>query len=254
MQTETSAPQVLSAPHSAMGILSNPWIVLVSRSALFLAIQALIAVGLSATGATLPWLGSAGWWMFVVITANCISVYYLVRLYRAEGRRYRDAIRFSRATVKMDLIWFFVAGLIALPVAAAPVSGLAILIFGDRMAPIRMMFQSLPMWALALGLLFPLTTAFAELPTYFGYGMPHLADRLRNGWAAWLIASFFLGAQHVFLPFIPDPRFILWRLGMYMPFALLVGLLLKLRPTLLPYFMIVHALADLSVVSVYFMI
>jgi hypothetical protein len=235
-------------------MLSNPWTVLVSRSVLFFGIQALVAAGLAIAGTSLPWLRSAGSWMFVIIVTNCISIYYLVRLYRAEGRSYRGAIRFSRATVKGDLIWFFAAGLIGLPIAAAPMNSLATLLFGDRMTPVYMMFQTLPAWGLALGLLVPITVAFAELPSYFGYGMPHLSARIGNGWVAWLAASFFLGAQHMFLPFIPDPRFMLWRLGLYLPFALFIGLLVKLRPTLLPYFMIIHALVDLSAVATYLMI
>ena len=48
--------------------------------------------------------------------------------------------------------------------------------------------------------------------------------------------------------------FILWRLGMYLLFALFVGLLLKLRPSLLPYFAVIHALIDVSAWSVYFMV
>jgi hypothetical protein len=81
--------------------------------------------------------------------------------------------------------------------------------------------------------------------------MPRLEAQLKNGWAAWLLASCFLAAQHMFLPLILDGGFILWRLLMYLPFALFVGLLIKLRPTLLPYAMIIHALADLSAVLVY---
>jgi hypothetical protein len=38
---------------------------------------------------------------------------------------------------------------------------------------------------------------------------------------------------------------------MYLPFALFVGFLLKLRPTLLPYYMIIHALIDISAVLAY---
>ena len=81
--------------------------------------------------------------------------------------------------------------------------------------------------------------------------MPRLADQLKSGWLAWLIASFGLAAQHMFLPLILDGRFMLWRLGMYLPFALFVGLVLKLRPSLLPYYMIVHALIDISAVLAY---
>jgi hypothetical protein len=189
-----------------------------------------------------------------VIAANIISVYVLMRLFRSEGKRYLDAIRFSRATLKTDLIWFFASGIIGLPIAAAPMNILGTAIFGDRMVPVYQMFQPLPTWAVALGLLFPLTIGFAELPTYFGYCMPRLANLLKNGWPAWLIASFFLAAQHMFLPFFLDGRYLLWRLLMYLPFALFTGLLLKLRPTLLPYFMIVHALADTSTLSVYLML
>jgi hypothetical protein len=190
----------------------------------------------------------------MAIFANIVSTYLLVRLFRAEGKRYLDVIRFSRATLKTDLLWVFGFSIIGLPIAAAPMNTLAAAIFGDSMTPIYMMFRPLPTWALVLSFLFPATIAFAELPTYFGYVMPRLAERFRNGWLAWLIASLFLGAQHMFLPLILDGRFMLWRLGMYLPFALFAGLLLKLRPTLLPYYMIVHALVDVSAVAVYFMI
>jgi len=84
--------------------------------------------------------------------------------------------------------------------------------------------------------------------------MPRLAAQLKNGWLAWAVCAFFLAFQHCFLPFIPDSRFMLWRLGMYLPFALYAGLLLKLRPTLLPYFVITHALIDISTLSVYLMV
>ena len=46
----------------------------------------------------------------------------------------------------------------------------------------------------------------------------------------------------------------LWRLGMFLPFALFTGLVLKLRPALLPYFIIIHALMDVTTVLVYLMI
>jgi hypothetical protein len=113
------------------------------------------------------------------------------------------------------------------------------------------MFRPLPTWAFALSFLFPLTIWFTELPTYFGYCMPRLETQLKNGWLALVVASLFLAAQHMFLPFILDGGYLLWRFGMFLPFALLVGLALKLRPSLLPYFVIAHALMDISTVLVY---
>lgn len=248
MQNRISDSQAADIP------AARPWLVLLSRSVLFLFFQVLIALLLSLTGVSNAWNEAARWWAFMALFANIVSITLLVRLYRAEGKRYLDAIKFSRPTLKKDLLWFLGASVIGLPIMSAPMNILGDAIFGDRMIPTYMLFQPLPAWALLVSLLFPITIAFAELPTYFGYCMPRIAVQVKNGWLAWLIASFFLAAQHMFLPLIPDGRFMLWRLLMYMPFALFTGFFLKLRPTLLPYFMVVHVLADFSAVAVYLMI
>jgi hypothetical protein len=233
---------------------AKPWLMLISRPVLFFIFQGLIALVLSLAGNPAGWDESPRYWPFMVILANLVSVILLVRLFRAEGRRYLDLFRFNRATLKTDLLWLVGTSIIGLPVAAAPMGFLATAIFGDSMAPVQMLFRPLPVWALALSFLFPLTIPFAELPTYFGYVMPRLAVQLKNGWAAWLISAFVLGLQHSFLPFIPDARFFAWRLGMYLPFALFAGLVLKLRPSLMPYFVVVHGLIDISALTVYWMV
>ena len=230
------------------------WLMLLSRSALFFLAQVLFALVYLALGSAMAWDEAARWWPFFVVLGNIGSVFLLARLMQAEGGRYFDLLRFSRATLKQDLLWLVCLSVIGLPVAAAPMNNLAALLFGDPMAPVQMIFRPLPPLALTLSFLFPLTIAFAELPTYFGYVMPRLAKQLNNGWLAWLIAAFCLAAQHCFLPLILDGRFVLWRLGMYLPFALFIGLALKLRPSLLPYFAIIHALMDISTLAVYWMV
>jgi hypothetical protein len=80
--------------------------------------------------------------------------------------------------------------------------------------------------------------------------MPRLEEQLGNNWLAWALASFFLAFQHVTLPLILDWRFIIWRMGMFIPFAFFIGLCLKLRPQLFPYLMIGHALIDLMTVMI----
>lgn len=247
MKTTASIP----IPYAKQSTGSYPWLMLISRPVLFFLFQLLIALVLALTGRRFSWDESARWWTFMAFLANFVSIYLLVRVFKAEGKRYLDAIRFSRATWKTDLIWFFGSSFLTLPIAALPMNILGTAIFGDPLIPSLMMFRPLPMWAFVLSFLFPLTIAFAELPTYFGYVMPRLESQLKNGWLAWLIASLGLAAQHMFLPLIFDGGFVLWRLLMYLPFALFVGLIIKLRPTLLPYTMMVHALADVSAVLVY---
>lgn len=237
---------------------SMPWLMLFSRSVLYLVAQALIALFFALTGTNNAWNESARWWIFFPILANFASIALLVYCFRIEGKRYLDILRFSRQSWKTDLFWLLGSGVIGLPVAAAPMNLLGDAIFGDPMIPVQMLFRPVPPWSLVVGLLFPLTIGFAELPTYFGYAMPRLfanqAERPALGWTAWLVASLFLGVQHIFLPFIVDGGYLLWRGLMYLPFALYAGLMVKLRPNLLPYFAIIHALMDISVLSVYLML
>jgi hypothetical protein len=235
-------------------ITSHPWLMLISRSALFLFLQLLITLVLSAIHTPSAWDESARWWTFMAFLANFASLYLLVRVFKAEGKRYWNILRFSGATWKMDLLWFVGVSLIGLPIAAAPREPLAVAIFGDAMTATNMLFRPLPTWAFVLSFLFPLTIWFAELPTYFGYCMPRLEAQFKNGWIAWLIVSSFLAAQHMFLPLILDGGYLLWRLGMFLPFALFTGLVLKFRSSLLPYFVIIHALMDVTTVLVYLMI
>jgi hypothetical protein len=253
METNVTQYNSMPASHSATAV-SRPWLMLISRSVLFIIFQALIMLALAVSGTALSWNEAARWWTFMAFLANFVSIYLLVRVFNAEGKRYFDILRFSRATWKTDLLWFFGFCIIGLPIAAAIKDPLAVAIFGDAMTPTNMLFRPLPTWAFALGFLFPLTIAFSELPTYFGYCMPRIEAQLKNGWVAWLIASFFLAAQHMFLPLIFDWGFMLWRLGMFLPFALFTGFALKLRPALLPYFVIVHALMDVTTMLVYLII
>lgn len=230
-----------------------PWLVLISRSVFFLLAQGLIALFLALSGTNAAWAESARWWVFFPIFANLASIGLLVLAFRAEDKRYLDILRFSRQTVKTDLLWLFGSSIIGLPIAAAPMSILGTAIFGDPMIPIEMLFRPLPTWALAVAILFPLTIGLAELPSYFGYVMPRLFGG-KVPWLAYLVAALFLGLQHCFLPFIADGNYLLWRGLMYLPFALYAGLMIKLRPSLLPYFAVIHTLMDFSALSVYFML
>jgi hypothetical protein len=82
--------------------------------------------------------------------------------------------------------------------------------------------------------------------------MPRLQAATGKTWLITVVCAVALAAQHVTLPFIPDGRFLLWRLLMYLPFALFVGVVMQWKPRLLRYFMVFHALMDLSALAVFF--
>jgi hypothetical protein len=129
-----------------------------------------------------------------------------------------------------------------------PNVALATLLFGDAETPLATLIQPLPQWAALTALvLFPATIALAELPTYFGYVQPRLEALTGRAWVAVTLTAGFLSLQHATLPLVLEWRFVDWRSLMCAPFALLLAVVLRWRPRLLPYLAVLHGLADLQV-------
>lgn len=223
-----------------------PWLMLAARTFLFAFWQGAIAVLYLLAGSSTPWAASTAWWTVTATLTNLVCIILLIWLFKMEGLRYRDLFRFKRDTMKTDLL--LVLGVLALSVPAATLPNYytALWLFGDSEAVLPLFFRPLPLWAILPTLVFfPLTIALAEIPTYFGYVMPRLEKQVGT-WMAVLLASLALAFQHVTLPLVFDVRFITWRLLMFLPFALLLGIALRWRPRLLPYLVIVHGLLDFS--------
>src|ERR1051325_11421606 len=106
MQTLTtkSTPTLGTSIHSPS---PHAWLMLLSRSILFLLVQILIAliVALVNNQSLLEaWDESARWWTFIAFFANLGSLYLLIKLFNAEGKHYFEILRFSRATWKTDVL------------------------------------------------------------------------------------------------------------------------------------------------------
>lgn len=224
-----------------------PFVVLIHRLGLFLIWQAIIAAVYALLGEAHPWKASEAWWPVTAALTNLVSIGLLRFLARREGLSWSAFIGadFRREVIGKDLLWLLAVLALSAPIAMIPNEGMAEILFGDAQIALDMFSQPLPTGvALASLFLFPVTIAFAELPSYYAYVMPRLSARWSGSWWAVVLAAFGLAAQHVTLPLIFDSRFFLWRLTMFIPFALLLGIALRLRPRLLPYLMAVHALID----------
>jgi hypothetical protein len=222
---------------------------LVSRTLLFAGWQVIIAAFIAILGGASPWEKAAAWWPATATLTNAVCIALLVVLFRREGKRFWDIFRFESTTWKHDLP--LVVGFVVLSSALVllPNLGLAVWLFGDAQVTAELLFRPLPVWSVWLFMIaFPLSMALAELPTYFAYAMPRLG---RGLWPA-LVAGFFLGIQHFTLPLLFDWRFMIWRAAMFLPFALLIALVLRWRPRLLPYMVVAHGLLDLQAVLMLF--
>lgn len=238
-------------PSSVVPTRLSAWVMLPGRTVLFLLFQALIALGFAAYGTSGAWDRSSAWWPLTVTLTNAVCLAVMLRQFRAEGRSYWDIFRFDRSRWKSDVLVMLAVLVITGPVAMLPGNLLAGALFGDPLAVLRLFLAPLPPLGLVFALvLFPITQGLVELAFYFLYIMPRLAKQI-NPWAAYALASLFLGFQHAMIPLRFDPRFFTWRLLMFVPFSFLIGGVLKWRPRLLVYAAPVHALMDFATAVMY---
>ncbi len=221
------------------------WTMLALRPGISFICLLAVAGAYALRGSDHPFADSAAWWLWFITLANFATIFALVRCAKAEGLRLRDIYRLSPSTWKGDLIWT-AAGFIGIAlVAQAPGEALARLLWGSSSVPNGMLIGPLPVFAVyPLFVLFPVSHGLAELPLYFGYVAPRLRTLGRP--RAILIAAAVLSVQHLFISFQPDWRYCLWLAVKFLPFALLVGILIDRRPTILPYLMGGHLLLDAS--------
>ena len=227
---------------------AKPWLMLVIRSLLFLAFQAFIALLFLLLGSPTAWNESAAWWPFVVISTDLVCLALLIHFYRQEGKRFWDIFRIERKFFKSDLLFLLGFLVVAGPLGYLPNVLSARWLFGDPQIALDLLVRPLPVWAaVASFTLFPLLQGLVEIPTYMLYALPRLEAQGVRPRLAVALASFFLSAQHVFAPFIPDERFITYRFVMFLPFAILIALVMRWRPRLMPYMVVIHMLMDMSV-------
>jgi hypothetical protein len=220
---------------------------LFSRTLLFLGWQAVIAVIYLLLGSSSAWTAAAAWWPLTATLTNIVCLILLSKLFQREGRRYRDLLHVRRDTIERDLLVLFGLLVISGPISYLPNPISAQWLFGSAEAPMALFVQPLPMIAaVILMVAFPISNGLAELPTYFGYVQPRLVPQIGR-FAAVLLTGLMLAFQHATLPLLFDARFIVWRLLMFVPFGLLLAVLLRWRPQLLPYMVVVHILMDVSV-------
>lgn len=226
----------------------RPWLMLIIRSLLFLGFQSIIALIYRNLGSPTAWDDSTAWWPIAVILTNLVCLTLLIHFYRDESKRFWDVFQIERQFVKKDLVFILGFLLIAAPLGYLPNIFSAKWLFGDPQIALDLLVRPLPAWAAIISFtLFPLLQGLVEIPVYMLYALPRIEAQGVRSWIPVAMASFCLSAQHMFVPFLPDSHFIIYRLVMFLPFAILVALVMRTRPRLMPYLAVIHFLMDLSI-------
>jgi hypothetical protein len=238
-----------------MNIKTAPWILLFGRTVLFILVQSIFALGFLFAGSTTAWEGGADWWIYGVTITNLICLSAMISLFRAEGKNYWGIFRIQRETVGRDLATLLGLMFIIGPVSYFPNIWLANALFDNPQNALDLILRPLPLWAVYVGIVaFPVTQGLVELALYFLYVMPRLDSRPFPELRPLLLPGLMLGFQHLAVPLLFNPPFILWRALMYIPFAFAVGLILHWRPRLLPYLAVIHTLMDMSFAAIFLMV
>ena len=216
-------------------------LLLASRSLLFLFFSLLLG--------GLDLLRAAALWPLAVSLTNGLCI--LLMLGHWGQKRYRRLFTRSWEDLGEERLRILIVVLASLLAAFIPNLVLTRLLFTDPLEPVRLLFRPLPTGLFILScILFPVTQGLAEIPFYGIYWTERAEGRIPG---RYLLAALLLSGQHIFVPFVPDPAFIIYRALMYLPFALLVIFLLKKERRLLPVMSILHILLDGSAMLMYLM-
>jgi len=238
LETATAAipPNTLAPIRERMASGRIPWvgplILVAARPALFLTMQAMLAVVLLALHRPSPWRAAGAWWNVygTLVDIGClIGLRYFTR---KEGIGLRDLIGPIRLRYGHDLFMGLGYFLLIFPLFIGGGYLAQVLLYGSAAkAPIAYLMQShtLPLWATGGGLTFWwFISSATEEATYQGYALPRLQALTGRTWIAFRVVAFCWAAQHCVLPFMPDWRFVLYRFLAFLP-GVLVMMVVYLR-------------------------
>jgi len=222
---------------------TGPLTLVVGRSVLIIAAQAVTACWLWLRFRSWSWNAAAKWWTVYGTLAD-VGCLALMKFHtRQEGIRLRDLIGRVRLRWGRDVLLGAGIFVLAFPffILAAPL--VTRFVYGstpipnfDGLAAGRV----LPLWGVIYTFtIWLLIWSPTEEMTYQGYCLPRLEALFGSRWKAIALVSFWWALQHPFLPFVLDWKFVVWRFLMFLP-SMIVLPLLYLKVRRLPPFFLAH--------------
>jgi len=230
--SDLNSKQVLTE-RARIGTLgwAGPWLVLVGRSVLIIAAQAITACVLWLQSHSWSWNAAAKWWTVygTLVDIGCLAL--MAAYTRKEGIRLRDLIGRVRLRWGRDVLLGIGMCVLVFPFFILGAASATRIVYGSGQPPSLAGLADarvLPLWGIIYSFsLWWLIWSPTEEMTYRGYAFPRFEVLCRNRGLAIGLLSFWWTLQHVFLPFIPDWKLVLWRFLAFLP-----GVVILLLPSL----------------------
>ncbi len=225
-----------------------PLFVVFARPVFLLASQALASLVLLAGHDPHPFQSAARWWTVWSTLSDLACLSLIAHLIRQEGLKVFDLMGFGRKKLFRDILLGI--GLFLLFLPTLDVGGILLgnLLIYHSFWPVHMLSgftgRVLPLWAvLYTRVIWWPIWSWVEQLTFNGYALPRLQGLFGRSWPAVFLVSFGWCLQHLFLPFLFDARYLLYRFLIFIPFNLVMPIL-YLRLRRLTPLVVAHWLSD----------
>ena len=219
---------------------------LIVRSILCFLGQAITALVFLLNSDPTPWSSSIPYWNVFGTFADLFCLVILHYLLKKEGYQIWDLLKLPQKPILRDLLLGIGLFLLIFPTVIMGITLLAnFLIYGMLQPDLgegMLIGRQLPLWATIHSLLiWWLIWSPTESTFYNGYLFPRLEVLTGKTWKAILLVGFFWTLQHIFFPFIPDGKYLVWRfiqfigIGFLMPW--LFSRIRRLRPLIITHWL-----------------
>lgn len=228
---------------------SAPLTLVVARTLLLLAMQALLAGVYVLRRNPSPWAAAAPWWSIYGTLVDIECLLLIGWFKRTEGIRFRDLIGNVRLRRGRDILTGLGYYLFIFPSFVGGTMLSSLLVYGSiapHIPPGQLHDRALPAWAVVYTLsAWWMVWSPTEEITYQAYVLPRLEALSGRSWASVVIVCFWWALQHAALPLIADWRYVLWRFGAFVP-GLLVTILIYRRTRRLAPMIVAHWPMDIA--------
>lgn len=222
---------------------SAPLAMMLLRSALPVAAQAVVAGFFLLRSSPTPWQDAVPWWPIYGTLSDVGCLAMLWWLAKREGITFLDLLSLDRARWRSDVLLCVVIIAVGLPLVLGGIALSSLIVFGTIQPPGEI-YESLPLLpALYATLVWPVIVGLAEQMTFNGYLAPRFQVLTGSTVAAIVIVVLGWCLEHPVLPLTLDPKFMVFRYLSPVLFATFITILYLRVRRLLP-FVVAHAIMD----------
>ena len=223
------------------------------KAAFFLSLRTLTyGLGFFVTALLFYLLGSQNslvdaspWWPVYGLFANLICFLIIDEALRKENKKPIDLIAVQPKKLKKDIMLSLPFIVLSLIIAVGTSFAFGYMLYGRYPFEIMPLFSAIPIWIIiGFAVIFPIINSIVEEMTYNGYIFPRIETKLKSKSSAIVLVLLFFTLQHIFITFVPDVKYMVWRLLSFIP-LLLFWILIYNRMRRLTTLIVVHWFMDL---------